>query len=77
MNIINLSFQNFLFLGRGTGYAVAVEGALKLKEISYIHAEGYQASEMKHSLIALVEPNLPAVFIAMRDEMYDSMVSPS
>eukprot|EP00301_Raphidiophrys_heterophryoidea_P000330 c10163_g1_i1.p1 GENE.c10163_g1_i1~~c10163_g1_i1.p1 ORF type:complete len:634 (+),score=182.06 c10163_g1_i1:175-2076(+) len=60
--------QNFLYLGRAHQYAVALEGALKLKEISYIHAEGYPASELKHALIALVENNLPAVFIAMQSD---------
>jgi len=68
--------QNFLYLGRANQYAVALEGALKLKEISYIHAEGYPASELKHGLIALVENNLPAVFIAMQsDALFNKLTS--
>ena len=62
--------DNFLFLGRGISLPVAMEGALKLKEISYIHAEGYPAGEMKHGPIALVEQNMPIVALALRDELY-------
>jgi glucosamine--fructose-6-phosphate aminotransferase (isomerizing) len=58
--------QDFLYLGRGYNFPVALEGALKLKEISYIHAEGYPAAEMKHGPIALVDENLPVVFIATK-----------
>jgi len=60
------SAGNFLYLGRGVSHAVALEGALKLKEISYIHAEGYAAAEMKHGPIALVDEHLPIVFVAPR-----------
>lgn len=67
--------SNFLYLGRGVNYPVALEGALKLKEISYIHAEGYPAAEMKHGPIALIDQFMPIVFIAMRDEIYDKVVS--
>ena len=64
-----------LFLGRGYGYPVALEGALKLKEISYIHAEGYAAGEMKHGPIALVEPGLPVVVVCTKGPLYDKVVS--
>lgn len=64
-----------LYLGRGYNFPVALEGALKLKEISYIHAEGYPAAEMKHGPIALVEESLPSVFIATKDKHYDKVVS--
>ncbi len=67
--------ENFLYLGRGINYPVALEGALKLKEISYIHAEGYPAGEMKHGPIALVDENMPVVAIATRDHVYEKMVS--
>ena len=67
--------QNFLYLGRGANFPVALEGALKLKEISYIHAEGYPAAEMKHGPIALIDRFMPVVFIAMRDSTYDKVVS--
>lgn len=67
--------HNFLYLGRGYNYPVALEGALKLKEISYIHAEGYPAAEMKHGPIALIDENMPVVFIATRDSIYDKVVS--
>ena len=67
--------HNFLYLGRGYNYPVALEGALKLKEISYIHAEGYPAAEMKHGPIALVDSEMPAVFIATRHELYQKIVS--
>ncbi len=66
---------NFLYLGRGYNFPVALEGALKLKEISYIHAEGYPAAEMKHGPIALIDENMPVVFIATHDESYDKVVS--
>ena len=59
--------QDFLFLGRGIHYPIALEGALKLKEVSYIHAEGYPAGEMKHGPNALIDENLPVVIIATRD----------
>ncbi len=66
---------NFLYLGRGYNFPVALEGALKLKEISYIHAEGYPAAEMKHGPIALVDENMPVVFIAPSDSTYDKIMS--
>ncbi len=67
--------HNFLYLGRGLNFPVALEGALKLKEISYIHAEGYPAAEMKHGPIALIDENMPVVVIATRDKSYDKIVS--
>ncbi len=67
--------SNFLYLGRGYNFPAALEGALKLKEISYIHAEGYPAAEMKHGPIALIDENMPVVFIAPHDEIYDKIVS--
>ena len=67
--------SDFLFLGRGYNFPVALEGALKLKEISYIHAEGYPAAEMKHGPIALVDENLPVVFVATKDKYYEKIVS--
>jgi glucosamine--fructose-6-phosphate aminotransferase (isomerizing) len=67
--------SNFLYLGRGYNFPVALEGALKLKEISYIHAEGYPAAEMKHGPIALIDDNMPVVFIATQDSTYDKIVS--
>ncbi len=67
--------QNFLYLGRGVNFPVALEGALKLKEISYIHAEGYPAAEMKHGPIALIDENMPVVFIAPKDMIYDKIIS--
>jgi glucosamine--fructose-6-phosphate aminotransferase (isomerizing) len=69
------SSRNFLYLGRGYNFPVALEGALKLKEISYIHAEGYPAAEMKHGPIALIDDNMPVVFIAPKDSTYDKIVS--
>jgi glucosamine--fructose-6-phosphate aminotransferase (isomerizing) len=66
---------NFLYLGRGYNFPVALEGALKLKEISYIHAEGYPAAEMKHGPIALIDENMPVVVIATRDSSYEKVVS--
>ena len=67
--------QNFLFLGRGIQFPIAMEGALKLKEISYIHAEGYAAGEMKHGPIALIDENMPVVVIATRGELHDKLIS--
>ncbi len=67
--------NNFLYLGRGVNFPVALEGALKLKEISYIHAEGYPAAEMKHGPIALIDENMPVVFIVPRDEIYNKVIS--
>jgi glucosamine--fructose-6-phosphate aminotransferase (isomerizing) len=67
--------KNFLYLGRGYNFPVALEGALKLKEISYIHAEGYPAAEMKHGPIALIDENMPVVFIATKDSVYEKVVS--
>jgi glucosamine--fructose-6-phosphate aminotransferase (isomerizing) len=66
---------NALYLGRGVNFPVALEGALKLKEISYIHAEGYPAAEMKHGPIALIDENMPVIFIATRDSGYEKIVS--
>ena len=67
--------HNFLYLGRGINYPVALEGALKLKEISYIHAEGYPAAEMKHGPIALVDQDMPIVFIATHHKLYEKIIS--
>lgn len=67
--------KDFLYLGRGYNFPVALEGALKLKEISYIHAEGYPAAEMKHGPIALVDEDLPVVFVATRDSYHEKVVS--
>jgi len=67
--------RNFLYLGRGYGFPVALEGALKLKEISYIHAEGYPAAEMKHGPIALIDEQMPVVVIATKNASYDKVVS--
>jgi glucosamine--fructose-6-phosphate aminotransferase (isomerizing) len=67
--------QNFLYLGRGSNFPTALEGALKLKEISYIHAEGYPAAEMKHGPIALIDENMPVVFIVPRDTLYEKVMS--
>jgi glucosamine--fructose-6-phosphate aminotransferase (isomerizing) len=69
------SASNFLYLGRGYNFPVALEGALKLKEISYIHAEGYPAAEMKHGPIALIDENMPVVFIAPNKGIYEKVVS--
>ncbi len=68
-------YNNFLFLGRKYNYPIALEGALKLKEISYIHAEGYPAGEMKHGPIAMIDENFPSVVIAPKDSVYEKMVS--
>ena len=67
--------RDVLFLGRGTAYPIALEGALKLKEISYIHAEGYPAGEMKHGPIALIDEQLPVVIVAPRNETYEKVIS--
>ena len=67
--------RNFLYLGRGYGFPVALEGALKLKEISYIHAEGYPAAEMKHGPIALIDEEMPVVVIANKNNSYEKVVS--
>lgn len=68
-------YRDFLFLGRGINYPIALEGALKLKEISYIHAEGYPAGEMKHGPIALIDEDMPVVTIALKDALYEKMIS--
>ena len=68
-------YEHFLFLGRGLQYAMAMEGALKLKEVSYIHAEGYPAAEMKHGPIALIDERMPVVAIAVKDEHYAKMLN--
>lgn len=68
-------FNGFLFVGRGINYPIALEGALKLKEISYIHAEGYPAGEMKHGPIALLDEQMPVLAIALQDGLYDKMIS--
>lgn len=67
--------HNFIYLGRGYAFPVALEGALKLKEISYIHAEGYPAAEIKHGPIALIDMNMPVVVIATRSPLYEKVVS--
>ncbi|MDD3125563.1 MAG: glutamine--fructose-6-phosphate transaminase (isomerizing), partial [Candidatus Kapabacteria bacterium] len=67
--------KNFIYLGRGYNYPVALEGALKLKEISYIHAEGYASAEMKHGPIALIDENMPVVFVVTKDEIYKKVKS--
>ena len=67
--------KNFLYLGRGINYPIALEGALKLKEISYAHAEGYPAGEMKHGPIALIEEGLPVVILAPKDELFEKILS--
>jgi glucosamine--fructose-6-phosphate aminotransferase (isomerizing) len=67
--------RDFLYLGRGINYPVALEGALKLKELSYIHAEGYPAGEMKHGPIALIDENMPVVVLAPKDGVYEKVIS--
>ncbi len=67
--------RDFLFLGRGVNYPIALEGALKLKEISYIHAEGYPAGEMKHGPIALIDEEMPVVALIPHDNVYEKMLS--
>jgi glucosamine--fructose-6-phosphate aminotransferase (isomerizing) len=64
------SYRSFLYLGRGVNYPLAMEGALKLKEVSYIHAEGYPAGEMKHGPIALIDADMPVAVLAPRDSVY-------
>ena len=68
-------FPNFLYVGRGPSYPIALEGALKLKEISYIHAEGYASGELKHGPIALVDKHMPIVALAPKDDYYDKTIS--
>ncbi|MDE7381284.1 MAG: glutamine--fructose-6-phosphate transaminase (isomerizing) [Muribaculaceae bacterium] len=75
LSLIYTYARNFLYLGRGYSYPVALEGALKLKEISYIHAEGYPAAEMKHGPIALIDEEMPSVIIAPKDHLYDKIVN--
>ena len=75
LSLIYTYARNFLYLGRGYSYPVALEGALKLKEISYIHAEGYPAAEMKHGPIALIDEEMPSVIIAPMDHLYEKIVS--
>lgn len=75
LSLIYTYARNFLYLGRGYSYPVALEGALKLKEISYIHAEGYPAAEMKHGPIALIDSEMPSVIIAPQDHLYGKIVS--
>ena len=70
-----MRYDDFLYLGRGIHYPIALEGALKLKEISYIHAEGYPSGEMKHGPIALIDQNLPTVALAPKDDVYDKIIS--
>ena len=71
----NHNVQNALYLGRGINFPVALEGALKLKEISYIHAEGYPAAEMKHGPIALIDKNMPVIFIAPHDGTFTKILA--
>ena len=75
LSLIYTYARNFLYLGRGYSYPVALEGALKLKEISYIHAEGYPAAEMKHGPIALIDAEMPSVIIAPNDHLYEKVVN--
>jgi glucosamine--fructose-6-phosphate aminotransferase (isomerizing) len=77
VNIAKIYFQvnDFLYLGRGINYPIALEGALKLKEISYIHAEGYPAGEMKHGPIALIDDNMPVLVLAAEDRVYEKILS--
>jgi len=69
------SARDVLYLGRGVHYPIALEGALKLKEISYIHAEGYAAGELKHGPIALIDESVPVIVVAPRDSLYDKTIS--
>ncbi|MDA8078134.1 MAG: SIS domain-containing protein, partial [Nitrospiraceae bacterium] len=69
------SARGFIYLGRGINYPIALEGALKLKEISYIHAEGYPAGEMKHGPIALIDEGLPVVILVSRDPLFEKMLT--
>ncbi|EKD46497.1 MAG: hypothetical protein ACD_67C00213G0001, partial [uncultured bacterium] len=68
-------FSNFLYMGRKYNFPIALEGALKIKEISYVHAEGYASGEMKHGPIALIDENFPSLFIAPRDSVYEKNIS--
>ena len=68
-------YSDFLFLGRGITFPIAMEGALKLKEISYIHAEGYPAGEMKHGPISLIDDNMPIVALLPKDKLYEKMLA--
>jgi glucosamine--fructose-6-phosphate aminotransferase (isomerizing) len=70
-----LHARDFLYLGRGINYPIALEGALKLKEISYIHAEGYPAGEMKHGPIALIDREMPVVVLATKNDVYDKVLA--
>jgi len=70
-----LKYENFLYLGRKYNYPIAQEGALKIKEISYVHAEGYPSGEMKHGPIALIDPKFPSVFVVPKDSVYEKNVS--
>jgi glutamine---fructose-6-phosphate transaminase (isomerizing) len=72
-SVVDRDVRNFLYLGRGVNFPVALEGALKMKEISYIHAEGYPAAEMKHGPIALIDEKMPVVVIAPKDRGYDKI----
>ncbi|MFO7807427.1 MAG: glutamine--fructose-6-phosphate transaminase (isomerizing) [Candidatus Moraniibacteriota bacterium] len=71
----NLQYKNWLYLGRKYNFPIAMEGALKIKEISYVHAEGYPAGEMKHGPIAMIDPNFPSFFIAVKDSVYSKVIS--
>jgi glucosamine--fructose-6-phosphate aminotransferase (isomerizing) len=73
--LVDRHHGNFLYLGRGYSFPVALEGALKLKEISYVHAEGFSAAEMKHGPIALIDENMPVVVVAPRDSVYPKVLS--
>ena len=70
-----MNASDFLYLGRGVNYPIALEGALKLKEISYIHAEGYPAGEMKHGPIALIDENMPVVVLAPKGQTHEKILS--
>ena len=70
-----MNARDFLYLGRGVNYPIALEGALKLKEISYIHAEGYPAGEMKHGPIALIDEEMPVVVLAPKSKTYEKILS--
>ena len=74
-DVVDRKVRNFLYLGRGANFPIALEGALKMKEISYIHAEGYPAAEMKHGPIALIDEEMPVVVIAPRDRIYDKVMN--
>jgi len=70
-----MTVKNILYIGRGTSYPIALEGALKLKELSYIHAEGYAAGELKHGPIALIDETMPVIVVAPHDRWFDKTVS--